>query len=588
VKQAVRRWVIREADAGTAARLAEEVGVSPVTAQVLLHRGIDSGGAARAFLQPSLNGLHDPCGLPDAEKAAERIHEAAKRGEQIVVYGDYDADGITATAVLIRCLHLMGAQATHYIPDRLEEGYGLNAQAIRGIIAGGAKLIITADCGITAVEEVRIAQEAGVDVIVSDHHEAGPHFAGLLDAAHSVVSTMREDSTYPFESLSGVGVAFKLAWALGKKASGGQRCSGQFQEFLIDAVSLVALGTIADVVPLVGENRIFASYGLTGLSHSANPGIRALRQVAGIDGRNLTAFDVAFKLGPRLNAAGRLGAAGDVVNLFTTSTPEKAAQVAEFLDSENVRRQKIQEEILDQALAQLEAGPPVENLSVIVLAAEGWHPGVVGVVSAKLVERFWLPALVLSVDGDEVHGSGRSIEGVCLYEALAECEDLLTAFGGHELAAGLRLKRSNLEQFRERFGQAVARRMTEENRVPALHIDAETPLVDLSLPCVQELQRLQPFGQGNREPVFAARDLRVAGQVRRLGTKGNHLAFYVQQGDTSLRAIAFGRGLLADALQKAGMCSLAYAPTVNSWNGSRSVELRVEDILLGGAAGVAP
>jgi len=230
----------------------------------------------------------------------------------------------------------------------------------------------------------------------------------------------------------------------------------------------------------------------------------------------------------------------------------------------------------------------VENLSVIVLAAEGWHPGVVGVVSAKLVERFWLPALVLSVDGDEVHGSGRSIEGVCLYEALAECEDLLTAFGGHELAAGLRLKRSNLEQFRERFGQAVARRMTEENRVPALHIDAETPLVDLSLPCVQELQRLQPFGQGNREPVFAARDLRVAGQVRRLGTKGNHLAFYVQQGDTSLRAIAFGRGLLADALQKAGMCSLAYAPTVNSWNGSRSVELRVEDILLGGAAGVAP
>lgn len=576
-----KNWVLKPPQPEEAARLAQSLGVSPVTAQLLLNRNQNSLEQARAFLQPSLNDLHDPWGLPDAEKAAARISEAVTRGERIVVYGDYDVDGVTATALLVKCLRLMGADVRYYVPDRMEEGYGLNENAIRQITGEGAKLIITADCGVTADVEIILARKLGADVIVTDHHEAGPHGRRVIENAYAVVSALREDSAYPFKGLSGVGVAFKLAWAIGKTLSGGRRCSPEFQDFLLDAVALVSLGTIADVVPLVGENRALASYGLGGLSCSENPGLRALRRCASVDGKGLTAFDVAFKLAPRINAAGRLGTALKVVEMLTTDSDEKAQEIALFLTSENARRQKIQEQILTQSLAMIAAGRPLDEMSALVLASPGWHPGVVGVVASKLVERFHLPTVILCIDGDDAQGSARSVAGLHLFDALAECDDLLRRYGGHALAAGLRLSAARIAEFRDKFLRIAAERMSPEDRIPKLALDAEVPLSSLSLSLMGELNRLEPFGQGNPVPLFAAFELKVAGQVQRMGSKGSHLGFWVRQDDTALRAVAFGRGDMADKIQSAGLCSLAYRPNLNEYRGVKSLELRVEDIRLG-------
>ncbi len=578
-----KNWALRSSsrDHGKATELAQRLGVSSITAQLLLNRNQDSLEKARAFLHPSLNDLHDPWSLPDAEKAAERVREAASRGERIVIYGDYDVDGITATALLVKCLRLIGADVHYYIPDRMEEGYGLNENAVRQIAGEGARLIITADCGVTADVEIALARNLGVDVIVTDHHEGGLHSRRVLENAYAVVSALREDSTYPFKGLSGVGVAFKLAWAIGKTLSGGERCSPEFQEFLLDAIALVSLGTIADVVPLVGENRALASYGLGGLSCSENPGLRELRRCASVDGKELNAFDVAFKLAPRINAAGRLGTALNVVEMLTTASDDKAREFAQFLTSENTRRQKIQEEILRQSLALVEAGRPIEEMSALVLASPGWHPGVVGVVASKLVERFYLPVVVLCIDGDEAQGSARSVAGLHLFEALMECNGLLRRYGGHALAAGLRLSAGRIDEFREKFCRIAATRMSPEDRVPTLAIDCEAPLASLSVSLISEMNRLEPFGQGNPVPLFAAFDLKVAGQVQRMGSKGSHLGFWVRQDDTTLRAVAFGRGDMADRIQSAGACSLAYRPNRNEYRGEKTLELRVEDIHIG-------
>jgi single-stranded-DNA-specific exonuclease len=564
-----------------AARLASKLGISPVTAQLLVNRNIQSPEEARAFLRPALNDLHDPLALPDAERAAQRLHEAVRDRERIVIYGDYDVDGITATALLVKCLSMLQADVHYYIPSRLEEGYGLNAQAVRKIAAERTGLLLTTDCGVTALDEVRLAKELGMTVIVTDHHQPGPRFAQMREAAHSVVCATRPDSAYPFDGLSGVGVAFKLAWAIGAQMSPGKRCSEEFQKFLLDALALVSLGTIADVVPLLGENRVLASFGLAGLSFSESPGLRELRLSASVDGRPLNAFDVAFKLAPRLNAAGRLGTAMRAVELLTTTSDETARDIAKFLDAENTRRQKIQEKIFAQSREMVLKGPAIEECSAIVLAAEGWHPGVVGVVASKLVEEFWRPAVVLSIEGDEAHGSARSIRGLHLFDALCECESLLTRFGGHARAAGLHMPRKHVEKFRELFCEVAARRLSPVDTVPVVEIEAIVLLSELSPRLMSELEMFEPCGQDNPRPVLASTDLQVGGKVSRIGPKGNHLSFYVRQRDTALRAVAFGMGELADELGSAGACALAYRPRFNDWKGTRQLELMVKEIALG-------
>jgi len=385
-----KRWHITPPEPDAANGLARRLGTTRITAQILLNRGIRDIDRARSFLHPELNDLHDPSTMPDLDRAALRIRQAAEAGEPIVIYGDYDVDGISATAILIRCLGLIGSRAAFYIPHRLEEGYGLNADAVRKLAEAGTRLLVTVDCGVTAVAEVALARELGMDVIITDHHVPGDEVpSGAL-----LINPKLPGYRYPFPDLSGAGLAFKLAWAVGKTVSTGDRVSAEFREFLLDAVSLAALGTIADVVPLHGENRTLAHFGLKGLGASEAAGLRALREVAGLDEKEVSAFEVAFRLAPRLNAAGRMGSARQAVELLTTSSPERAREIAEHLGRENSRRQSLQERILAEAREMLEADG-VEGKWSIVLASEGWHAGVLGIVASRLAEEYLRPTVLL-------------------------------------------------------------------------------------------------------------------------------------------------------------------------------------------------
>jgi len=380
-------------DRAGAEALARRLGLSVIAAQMLLNRGVTEESDARAFLHPDLNHLRDPSCMPEILLAAERVREAVERGRKIAIYGDYDVDGISATAILLRCLALLGAQPVYHIPDRLEEGYGLNAAAVRTLAGEGVKLLITVDCGITAAKEVALARELGVEVIVTDHHEPGE----VVPADAILINPKLPGCIYPFRELSGAGIAFKLAWAVGKSFSAGRKVSAEFREFLLDSISLAALGTIADVVPLRDENRTIACFGVRGLSQSSAAGIKALRQAAGVEEGLLSAWDVAFKLAPRLNAAGRLGSARQAVELLTTNSAERAAEIAAHLNRENARRQKMQERILTESREMIAREGGVEGRSSIVLASEDWHAGVIGVVAARLAEAYWRPtALVRS------------------------------------------------------------------------------------------------------------------------------------------------------------------------------------------------
>jgi len=574
-----RRWHIPnprpEAEA-----LSRRLGVSETTAQVLLNRGLAEPADVRAFLRPGLDHLADPGLWPEMVRAACRIRQAVENRERIVIYGDYDVDGISATAILLRCLALLGVQAEFYIPDRLDEGYGLNADAVRNIARRGEGLLITVDCGIGAVEEVALARSLGLDVIVTDHHEPGEVVPG-----EAVLANPKLPGHAPvFRDLSGAGLAFKLAWALGKALSRRDRVSEEFRDFLLDAVSLAALGTIADVVPLVEENRVLAHFGLRGLSSSEAAGIRALREAADVEGKALDAFDVAFKLAPRLNAAGRLGSARRAVELLTTGSLERARSIAEDLNRENARRQRIQDRILQDARKMIQEQGLARRHS-IVLASQDWHAGVVGIVAARIAEEFWRPTVLLVLEGDKAHGSARSVGSLHLFQTLRDCAGRLTAFGGHARAAGLRLPRSELDRFREEFERAVGERLSERDLTPSLEVDAEVRLARIDKTLVEEIGLLAPFGEGNPEPVFVAYDLEVRSGVRRMGTGGRHLSFWVNQDGRALRAVAFGMADLAAALERCRRCSLAFVPKINRWRGTESIELEVRDMKVAGVEG---
>ena len=568
-----KRWHILPCDCDAADRLARQLGLMRITAQVLMHHGVADADAARAFLNPSLNGLHDPFLLPGLDRAAERVRLAVERKEPIVIYGDYDVDGISATAILMRCLTFMGAPPQFYLPDRIKEGYGLNAEAVRKIAEGGARLLITVDCGIGAVAEVALARELGLDVIITDHHEPGDE----VPADALLIDPKLPGSPYPFRELSGAGLAFKLAWAVCKSFSSGHRVKPEFREFLLDSMSLAALGTIADVVPLRDENRVLAHFGLRGLAASNAPGIKALREAAGVDERRLTAFDVAYRLAPRLNAAGRLGSASDALKLLAAESLPSASDTAANLNRENARRQRIQERILNEARKMIAAGDVSARFS-IVLASKNWHAGVIGIVAARLVGEHFRPTVLVALDGDNGDGSARSIAPLHLFETLQACSDRLISFGGHAQAAGLRIRKAEVASFAEAFEAAVAARLTAEDLIPVLDIICEVRLEDLTRPLLDEIATLGPFGEGNDEPVLASVNLALPSGARRMGSDGRHLQFWVKQDGAAFRAVAFGMGEMADALNRSNLCSLAFVPRINRWRGTESVELEVRDI----------
>jgi single-stranded-DNA-specific exonuclease len=561
-----------------AAGLSQALGLPPLVAQVLAQRGLATPEAARAFLKPDLSQLHEPAAMPGLMDAADRLVAAARAGEPVVIYGDYDVDGITASAILWQALRLADANVRIYIPHRLEEGYGLNLEAVEKLAAEGARLLVTVDCGISGVAETARARELGLEVIITDHHEPHPD---RLPPAHILVDPKLPGSPYPFRELSGAGIALKLAWAIGQRLSQRDRVSDAFREFLIAATGLAALGTIADVVPLVGENHVLASFGLRALAGSRHPGLTALLEAAGLTDKPLDADHIGFILGPRLNAAGRLGHAREVVELLTTAGPDAALAIARELDRQNRRRQELEKEILDQADAQAAQVFDPQRDAAIVLSGAGWHTGVIGIVASRLVEKYYRPTILIGTSEGHAQGSGRSIPGFHLYQALAACDKHLTNYGGHAMAAGLRLDEASVPAFREAFLAHAAGTLARDQLTARLTVDAEIALPQVTLDTVRLLEKMGPFGAGNPRAVLAIPTVRLAAPPRRIGRQGEHLSMTLTQSGHARRAVGWNLGHLADTLGRAGACGVAFTCRVSDFSGPPQAELHLKDLWLG-------
>ncbi len=552
-------------------RLAREVGVPPLVARIMCLRGLDDPSAAAGFLRADIGDLLDPFLLPDMDRAVVRVLRAVQGGEKIRVYGDYDVDGITSTCVLMGVLKGLGADVDYYIPGRLSEGYGVNVDAIEKAAASGTSLLVTVDCGITAVEEVERARQHGMDVIITDHHEP----ADTLPRAHALVNPKRRDSRYAFPDLAGVGVAYKLASALLRARAGTLDVPPPPDELL----ELVALGTIADVVPLRGENRVLAKHGLARLSATRSIGLRALIEKSGLAGREIGVGAVSFSLGPRLNAAGRLGDASLCVDLLTTSSAGRAAHIASVLDRANQERQSLEQAILDEAASMVETVDGQAQDAVLVLAGEGWHAGVIGIVASKLVERFYRPVILISLDGDEGRGSGRSIEAFDLYGGLCECADLLKEFGGHRHAVGLATSRDAVGLLRDRMNDLGRRLLTPEDLARKVECDLEVRFGEVDLATAEGLAVLAPFGVGNPAPTFLSRGVRLV-EYRGVGAGAKHLKMKLAQDGVVLDSIGFGLGNMAPTLYARGAAEvdIVYTIEVNQWNGTRQAQLNIKEL----------
>lgn len=567
-------WDVAAPLAG-AGELARRLRTSPLVAQVLANRGATDPAAAEAMLNPKLTDLHDPSLLCGCEAAAERLARAVADKEKIVIYGDYDVDGMTAVAILHACLRLLGAGAEFYVPHRLDEGYGVNVEAVRKIVADGAKLIVTVDCGISAAEPLAEAVAAGVDVIVTDHHTP----PSQLPAVTAVVHPNLPGGQYPNADLAGAGVAFKLAWQLARAVCGNDRVDEPMREFLLDATCLAALGTIADVVPLVGENRSLATYGLRGLPGTKHAGLRALLESANLVGEKLDAYHVGFRLAPRLNAAGRMGHARLAVELLTNASAERGRTIADYLNKQNVERQKVERAIAAEAAQMVEdRGLDAPDSRIIVLASENWHGGVIGIVASRMVEKFNRPAILVALNGDGGQGSGRSVPGFNLVDALSACGDHLRSYGGHAMAGGIRIDRERIDDFAAAIGKYAREHTDAEPPAATLAIDAECSLAELSYPAVVHLAKLGPHGQGNPEPVVAVRGCRLISTPRRMGRGGGTAGMLICQGETRMRAVGFGMGDLADLLEGVRTVDVAGTPTLNSFQGQTTVELQLRDV----------
>lgn len=539
----------------------------PLVARIMASRGITSPDEAARFLNPSLAALHDPTLLRGMDAAVTRLLAARRNGESVYVYGDYDVDGITGTALLVSFLRAAGVTCHYFIPNRFDDGYGLNTDAIERIIALGADLIVSVDCGITAVDEALFCRERGRDLIIVDHHLPG----ATIPAACAVLNPLQPGCDYPFKSLAGVGVAFNLLIAL----RAALRDEGAFRDGsepdLREWLDLVALGTIADVVPLVGQNRIFAFCGLKQLACSAKPGIQALKRVAGITG-SVSCGQVGFRLAPRLNAAGRMESAVPGVELLLSDSPEESARIAADLDAANAERQAVERSIFDEAVAMVEAAGDYPGRRSIVLASESWHQGVVGIVASRLVERYHRPTIIIALAEDgSAKGSGRSITGFHLLDALTPCAAHLERFGGHRYAAGIGLRAENLAAFCTAFEAEATRLLTDDDLVPRLEVDVETRPEDITRELALELKRLEPFGAGNPEPVLVMRKMTV---VERRTVGEGHLRLRLARDGYTFSAIAFRMA----SFETTGPVDVAFFPEMNEWNGTANLQLRVKDL----------
>ncbi len=560
-------WKTKEPDIDLSQQLTSELDIPLLIAQLLVNRGITEVEAAREFLNPSLSNLHPPSKMKGMSDAVARVERAIADKEKIYIYGDYDVDGITSVSLLLLCLRYLGADMDYYIPHRLEEGYGVSRDSVADLKDKGCNLMITVDCGIGAVEEVQMANEAGIDVIITDHHEP----RGELPPALVTLNPKLEGCDYPFKSLAGVGVAFKLAQAL---------MDGENEAFLREQFDLVALGTIADVVPLVGENRIIAKHGLEVLNRMERVGVRALCEVASVKKGDVFGWTVGFRLGPRINAAGRIDTAHSAVKLLTTDSYEEALEIAQKLDTINKERQNIERSIVEEARNQVHK-LDLSQQKGLVVAKEGWHPGVVGIVASRLQEQFYRPAVVISLDGEQGRGSARSIPEFNIFDALTKCSHLLERFGGHKAAAGLSIAKENIEKFRNEFSQIVDDTMEPDDLKPKVNIDVETTMPQLSQEVVEQLSILDPHGLGNPRPLISLMGLSMKGVPRVVGRTGAHLQMTVSDGQNSLRTIAFNKASLERELYDGDAhMDIACRPSINVWNDTTSVQLEIKEITI--------
>ncbi|MFO0914154.1 MAG: single-stranded-DNA-specific exonuclease RecJ [Pirellulales bacterium] len=573
-----KRWLFPAHDPARIADLQRQAGISPVLAQLLVQRGLVQAEQVRGFLEAKLSDLRDPEQLPGVAQAADLIYGAVTERRRITVYGDYDADGMTATALLYRCLKLLSADVQYYVPNRMEEGYGLNAEAIEKLHARGTSMIVTVDCGIASVAEAQRARELGLQLVVTDHHHPGPE----LPAADAIVHPGLPGTGYPFAGLCGAGVAFKLAWALCQRASQSTRVSERLKSFLVAALGLAAMGTVADVVPLVDENRVLVRHGLKSVKSQPLPGLTALLRVTNLHEKSsLASEDIAFMLAPRLNAAGRLGQAQLGVELLATDDPERARALAEYIDQLNASRDSLERSVYLAAHKQLKDEFDPDEDPAFVLAQPGWHLGVIGIVAGRLAEKYHRPVVMISLDelgAKPGTGSARSIPGVDLHRAFAECSEHLVSHGGHSAAAGLRIDQRQVEAFRNHFCQVVSECCGAEMPVAELRIDAEASLSELTQQAVEQLEQLAPFGQGNTRPLLCASGVELADKPVCMGRSHNHLAVRVRQGGVVLRGMAFNKAEWLPELEAvSGPLDLAYRPVINEFRGRRSVEMHVVD-----------
>ncbi len=565
-------WQERHADAHAVRSLCDELGISGLLAKLLVQRGVETPEKARMFLSPSLSRLDDPRHMLGMPAAVDRLIQAIEKKEKIFIYGDYDADGVTSISVLVLFFRRLGIEVDYLIPSRLDDGYGLHEKYVDEISGKGCRLLVTVDCGISNVSEVESAVRLGMDVIIVDHHQ----LAKELPPASAILNPCQPECRFPTRHLSAVGVCFNLLIALRTELRARGWFSSCEEPNLKEFLDLVCLGTIADVVPLTEENRIIATFGLQELGVSKRPGIAALKELSGLHAPKLEAGQVGFRLAPRINAVGRIGLASKAVDLLTTDSYSVALALAKEMDRANQQRQNIEQKILLEALEQLKALGKAARPTSLVMASDSWHVGVVGIVASRLVDRYNCPVVMLAFEGEYARGSARGTKNVHLYKALQKCVEHLEAFGGHRMAAGLKLQRDKLNEFRRAFDTAITGQLEGAQIDRVIEVDGELQPADLTLEIIDELKSLAPFGLGNPEPLFVARNLAVK-SARLVGREPPyHLKAVLADEKCTYDMIGFGLGDRLDEMQE--KIDVIYTASINNWNAGNSIQLRVRDI----------
>ena len=565
------KWKLKETgDKNLEYLLSKEFGIHPIISQILVNRGIPDIEAARRYLHPSLNDLHSPFLMKDMKKGVSRLLKAIHDSEEIMIYGDYDADGITSVVILYKFIKEITPHINYYIPDRVQEGYGLKISAIDKFKNNNVKLLITVDCGISDVEQITYAQSIGIDTIVLDHHE----ISGPLPPAVASINPNREDCSFPFKGLAGVGIAYNfliaLRGSLNKEGFWRDRNHPNLKEYL----DIVALGTIGDMAPLIDENRIFVKIGLELIAESQRPGIKALKEVSGVDNQPIDSFKASFSLIPRINAAGRIASALDAVKLLLADDMTEARTLAEKLDSYNRNRQLMEKKILNEILERISNKNVIEKMNAFVFASDKWHPGVIGIVASRLVELFNRPAFVISLNNGVGKGSGRSVSDFNIYKGIQQCAPLLLSYGGHYHAAGISIKEENIDEFASLLDEIIQSSFEFTQQSSPIIIDSECQISDISLDLIEQLDILAPFGSKNPEPLLCARNIKVSSPI----VVGNsHLKMWVNSNDTSFDSIWFNMGKYLTSFNDANI-DIVFTPQINNWNGSPNIQLKMKDV----------